>query len=427
MIKLLVIADDFTGAMDTGVQFKAKGTRIQVASERCIQSLEHADPDLQVLIVDAETRHMKAEDAYRTVYQIVRAAVKAGIPSIYKKTDSGLRGNIGSELTAVLDASGQKRLHFLPAFPLLGRTTVGGVHYIDGQPVAQSVFGQDPFEPVRSSRVEEIIQSQSAVHTCLMGTQVPRALPEGVLVYDSTTDGELEQIAWALKGRGELNIMAGCAGFASVLPRALELTAGAEAQPALCPRLVTVCGSINPITLAQLDEGERGGMLRIQLTPEQKLLPGWLESEEGGAAVQSWFRQICGCSGAILEGNRTGEGDATRRYAAEHGLTLEEVRRRISQTMGAVLERLLRLGLDATLLITGGDTLLAFLREIHQDTLVPMGELAPGVVLSRIQYEQRQYYIVSKSGGFGGTSLLLDLSARLQSQKGTMSKEELAC
>lgn len=28
MIKLLVIADDFTGALDTGIQFKAKGTLV---------------------------------------------------------------------------------------------------------------------------------------------------------------------------------------------------------------------------------------------------------------------------------------------------------------------------------------------------------------------------------------------------------------
>lgn len=30
MIKLLVIADDFTGALDTGIQFKAKGTLVRV-------------------------------------------------------------------------------------------------------------------------------------------------------------------------------------------------------------------------------------------------------------------------------------------------------------------------------------------------------------------------------------------------------------
>ena len=427
MIKLLVIADDFTGAMDTGVQFKAKGTLIQVASENCLSALGSLAPDLQVLIVDAETRHMQADEAYRTVYRIVKAAVEAKIPCIYKKTDSGLRGNIGSELTAALDASGNERLHFIPAFPRLGRTTVEGVHYINGQPVAQSVFGEDPFEPVRSSQVQEIIRSQSAVRTCLMGTQVPRELPDGVLIYDSATDEELKGIALELEARGELTVMAGCAGFASVLPQVLGLVAEEEEIPRLYPRLLTVCGSINPITLAQLDEGERNGMLRIQLTPEQKLDPGWVDSPQGVRVVEDWLKEIRRSDGAILEGNRRGEGDATQRYAQTHGLSLEEVRRRISQTMGAVLERLLRQGLEATLLITGGDTLLAFLREIHQDTLVPIGELAPGVVLSRIRYQEKQHYMISKSGGFGAASLLLDLRDRLTQQETKRTREELAC
>lgn len=67
-------------------------------------------------------------------------------------------------------------------------------------------------------------------------------------------------------------------------------------------------------------------------------------------------------------------------------MDLEQVRFQISQTMGGVLERLLSLGLEATVLVTGGDTLLAFMQRIGQDKLIPLGELAPGVVLSQIEY-----------------------------------------
>lgn len=59
MIKLLVIADDFTGAMDTGVQFNTKGALIRAVSKGQIDPFQEADPDLQVLIIDAETRHME--------------------------------------------------------------------------------------------------------------------------------------------------------------------------------------------------------------------------------------------------------------------------------------------------------------------------------------------------------------------------------
>lgn len=417
MIKLLVIADDFTGAMDTGVQFKAKGALIQIASTKRIDSLIKSDRNLQVLIVDAETRHMTAQDAYQTVYQIVQSAVEAGVPCIYKKTDSGLRGNIGSELTAALNASGNKQLHFIPAFPLINRITVNGVHYIDGEPVAQSVFGKDPFEPVHSSQVKEIIRSQSSVHTHLMGSAVPDVLPQGILIYDSATDENLKQIAQTLKRRGELNLLAGCAGFASVLPDLLDLDRIEPQLPPIPQKLLVICGSINPITLRQLDEMQQAGALRIQLTPEQKLDDSWLTSPNGLQVTSEWMAQLKDAPLAIVEGNQTGEGDATQRCAARMGMDLEQVRTQISRTMGRVLERLLSLGLDATVLVTGGDTLLAFLQRVGQDKVIPLGELAPGVVLSQIEYRRKKYAILSKSGGFGSNRLLLDLKEKLSLQK----------
>lgn len=162
MISLLMIADDFTGALDTGVQFAASGveTRVVVGMDGV---LSLPAPEVRVLVVDAETRHMAPEAACAVVESLTRQAVDLGVQYIYKKTDSALRGNIGAELTALLRASGEKRLPFLPAYPQVGRTTVGGVHLVNGVPVAESVFGQDPFEPVRHSSVAELIAEQSGV------------------------------------------------------------------------------------------------------------------------------------------------------------------------------------------------------------------------------------------------------------------------
>ena len=105
-------------------------------------------------------------------------------------------------------------------------------------------------------------------------------------------------------------------------------------------------------------------------------------------------------------------------------MDLEQVRFQISQTMGGVLERLLSLGLEATVLVTGGDTLLAFMQRIGQDKLIPLGELAPGVVLSQIEYCRKKYAILSKSGGFGSDRLLLDLKDKLSLQE---CEEEEVC
>ena len=99
MLLLLIIADDFTGALDTGVQFAAYGaaTRVMVKDQ-----VDFASCDAQVLVVDTETRHLPPEKAYQIVEELTRAACRAGIRYIYKKTDSALRGTIGAELAAVL-------------------------------------------------------------------------------------------------------------------------------------------------------------------------------------------------------------------------------------------------------------------------------------------------------------------------------------
>ena len=105
MIHLFVIADDFTGALDTGVQFASYGAATKVVVGTGLQALE-ADAQTQVLVVDAETRHLPAAQAYDTVYRLVRWAKEKKIGCIYKKTDSALRGNIGAELSAALAADG---------------------------------------------------------------------------------------------------------------------------------------------------------------------------------------------------------------------------------------------------------------------------------------------------------------------------------
>ena len=418
MIKLLVIADDFTGAMDTGVQFRTAGTLIRIGGQ-LNEDLIHRK-DLQVLIVDAETRHMSPQDAYHTVYSISAAAAQAGVPCIYKKTDSALRGNIGSELTAMLRAAERRQLHFIPAFPRMARYTREGIHYIGSTPVAESVFGADPFEPVRLSDVREIIASQSNVPSHVVG-QDGQAEGEGIFVYDAQTEADLRRIAGALRDSGELCLLAGCAGFASVLPALLELESDSSGLPQMDPRLLTVCGSVNPITLGQLDAAERAGVPRIRLTPRQKLEPGWLESGEGRAAVAGWLEQIRRADSAIIDCGGGTDCGATDAYAREIGMSGEQTRQRVSAAMGEVLRALLDLGLERTILLTGGDTLLAFMAYIGQDTLAPLGELVPGVVLSQARYRGRTYNLISKSGGFGAQTLLADLADILHQ---SISEEE---
>lgn len=417
MEKLLIIADDFTGALDTGVQFAARGARTCVVTDPDYP-FSRAGEEIQVLVLDAETRHLRPEAAYAAVFRAVRDALGAGFTRVYKKTDSALRGNVGAELSAVLDAAGAERLAFLPAMPGMNRVTRGGVHYIGGVPVAQSVFGQDPFEPVRFSSVAEIIAAQTKTPVTLHGLgETAAECPPGIQVYDAESEEDLRSAARRLGEEG-LRLCAGCAGFAAVLAEGLEGTP--PALPALVPALFVACGSVNPVTLRQLETAERAGFPHVRLTPEQKLEPAWLETPECGAETAAWLEAARREGRFLLDVNDPPGSEATARYAERHGLTTEDLRLRISGQLGRLMRRLLDGGLDATLLCTGGDTLLALMRAVGTAELTPVGELAPGAVLTAFSYRGKSYSIISKSGGFGEP----DLFCRLARTLGAGNQEE---
>ena len=137
MIHLFVIADDFTGALDTGVQFASYGAATKVVVGTGLQALE-ADAQTQVLVVDAETRHLPAAQAYDTVYRLVRWAKEKKIGCIYKDRFRAAREYRGRAFRRA--GSGWRRqAPFVPAFPNLDRVTRGGVHYIGGVPLVAQV------------------------------------------------------------------------------------------------------------------------------------------------------------------------------------------------------------------------------------------------------------------------------------------------
>ena len=65
MRKLLVLADDFTGGLDTGAQFAAAGIPTVVTTNPAYCAADHEEDT--VLVVDVETRHLLPEKARQFV------------------------------------------------------------------------------------------------------------------------------------------------------------------------------------------------------------------------------------------------------------------------------------------------------------------------------------------------------------------------
>lgn len=412
MVKLVIIADDFTGALDTGVQFAGKGAKTLVVTD-LHYDFHSMDKEVEVLVMVTESRHLPSEEAYGIVRSIVERALKADIPYIYKKTDSALRGNIGSELKGLMDGAKIRSLPFIPAFPALRRITKEGIHYIEGVPVAESIFGEDPFEPILHSSVEMIIGSQVEVPVVVEREGGSRREVEGIRVYDAETEEDLRRIAEDLTLTG-LRFSAGCAGFAATLSDLLGLDGEDSYERKLDEPLFIACGSVNAVTIRQMRKAKEEGFPQVHLTPEQKLDKTWLLGESAKKEIQGWIREAASHGKFILDVNDPEGSTATEYYKTQNGLTTEELRVSISENLAAILKQMLDSGLRATVLCTGGDTLMALMEVLKIYELTPLYEIAPGVVATKFQYHGRTYNMISKSGGIGDEDLLLRIAEQIQ-------------
>lgn len=106
-MRLAILADDFTGALDTSVQFSSQGISTVLTSGE--QPWTSMPDNCEVLTIDLQTRHLQPADVYRRVYRAAEKLRQKNVPYLYIKTDSGMRGNVGAALAAAADRSEERR------------------------------------------------------------------------------------------------------------------------------------------------------------------------------------------------------------------------------------------------------------------------------------------------------------------------------
>ena len=99
--------------------------------------------------------------------------------------------------------------------------------------------------------------------------------------------------------------------------------------------------------------------------------------------------------------------------AAQRRMDVNDVRRAVADSVGELFRQLIGSHTVGTLLITGGDTLRCCIDYIGLCEIEPLGELETGVVLSRFVYQGRAHHVITKSGGFGEETLLLEIAGAL--------------
>ncbi len=285
MPRVLVLGDDLTGSNATGALYARFGLRAVSVSAPLSPASPSLRPDsgIDALVVNLGTRHAKPDEARDAVHEAL-GLVKP-VELVVKRVDTTLRGNVGPETEAVLEATGARAL-VVPAFPDAGRVTLGGLHLVDGVPLAESPAARDPLTPVTSSRVRTILgcdATELSLDVVEEGVgavaEALRSTGSDVIVCDATTNRHLTTIARAAArltvSEGTRWISVDSGPFGVRLAAALGIAPGhGEVPPVLA-----VVGSITGQTRDQLLETEQ--MLDARYVDVEKLDPRVIAAEAG--------------------------------------------------------------------------------------------------------------------------------------------------
>jgi uncharacterized protein YgbK (DUF1537 family) len=131
-MRILIIADDLSGAADCAIGFASAGHRTVVTLEAA-RARAHECAD--TIAVDTDTRRLAPHEA-ATRAASAYAEMSARDQRLYKKIDSTLRGNWAAEVAGLQALAGMAIV--APAFPATGRTVRGGRVYVHGEPLEQT-------------------------------------------------------------------------------------------------------------------------------------------------------------------------------------------------------------------------------------------------------------------------------------------------
>ena len=160
-----VLADDFTGAMDAGVQFAKAGLSTTLALRTRWRG------GAQVQVISSDSRDVDPHAARACLRQALELLRRG---PVFKKIDSTMRGHIGMEIEVTLEATGRERAVVCPALIQQGRRVRDGRLYVGEQLLAESVFARDPAWPATSSEMRDLVDMPST-H---LGLEVVRAGPD---------------------------------------------------------------------------------------------------------------------------------------------------------------------------------------------------------------------------------------------------------
>jgi D-threonate/D-erythronate kinase len=346
-----VLADDFSGAAEVaGVAFRYG---LVAAVELDAQTPTASD----LAVIDLDSRSKSFAEAVRRTWSAIEHA-----PCVFKKIDSVLRGHVVAEIQPFLQSGRYARALVVPFNPDLGRTINDGLYRVNGRPISQTPFRDDPEFPSLTSDVLAMLRPGG---TEVRVSRLSGALAEtGIIVGEGETDAELR--AWARRVDENTLPVGGAPFFAAWLESRGWRSGQFRKSSDVGSRVLVVSGSTSRVV----------DWAYICAEANAQVLPMPMPAFDSGShdSVTDWVKAVAQAL------NETGLVVAS--IGAARRLDRSQSSRLVGHLAELAASVLARSRVDQ-LWLEGGATASAVIRRLGWRSLTVVGELAPGVVQLR--------------------------------------------
>jgi len=422
-----IIADDLTGANDSGVQFSKKGYNAIVSILE--ESGNIIIPDkTDVLVIDTETREIDAKTARQRLRNVLQKLNFSDKDIFYKKVDSTLRGCIGVELEEMMNVLEKDICIFTPTFPSYKRITIGGYLIINGKPLGLSKYYSGDLREGEASFIPFLLKRQTSLPIARIDfidvtkgqeaifKKLNKLYQEGnkIIIVDATEEVHLKDILNSVFEFEGSVLYAGSAGlanyFSEIYNKSRSFKTNMEKNKG--PILI-VGGSRNPITKSQI----------IHLRGKIKFFDLNIDIEQILSNRKTILEHYLTDSITFIKNGQhlvihtdpfyNDKENINKKLMQKYNLSFRELELVIRKFLGELTAKIVRNSPTRNLILTGGDIALGVCSALGIQNLNIVDELLPGIPLSTANFKNFNLKIVTKAGGFGEKDTLFSLIKKL--------------
>ncbi|ANG92882.1 four-carbon acid sugar kinase family protein [Enterobacteriaceae bacterium 155047] len=411
MIKLGVIADDFTGATDIASFMVSAGWKVVLFNG--VPNRAFAAGDTDAIVIALKSRSIPVNEAVEMSLTASAWLKTQGCQRQFFKYcstfDSTPQGNIGPVTDALMKFLHAPVTLVCPAVPDNGRTLFNGHLFVKGALLNESGMEHHPVTPMKHASVKKLMEAQSSGlcgnitldmvknHAEKLGSEIEKQVANKAkyLIFDILDNQDLLTVAHAT---ADFPLVTGAAGLGYAIAALDKLSVSApkatlniESKGAA----VVLSGSCSAMTNQQVDfYQQRASSLALDV---EKIIhePSYLET------VTAWVK------------SRSHEYPAPMVYATQPPQIIELIQKHYGaefvsekiEVFFASLARSLASEGFNKFIVAGGETSGAVTQGLNIDGMIIGEPVAPGVPWTQVL--DKQQWVILKSGNFGQPDFFL--------------------